>query len=576
MRASRFPLFTHKQPPADAEIVSHQLMLRAGLIEKIGAGLYTWQPLGLRVMRRVERIVREEMDAIGGLEVLMPAVQPAELWEESGRWGLYGPELLRLHDRHERAFCIGPTHEEVITDYLRGELRSYRQLPLTYYQIQTKFRDEIRPRFGVMRAREFVMKDAYSFHLTQASLEATYADMHGAYTRIFERLGLRFRSVGADSGAIGGSVSEEFMVLADSGEDEIASCTVCDYAANTELAASRPTAPISAPAEAAEIRTTPNVHTVAEQCELLGITPAQVVKSIVVMADEQPAVLFIAGDDALNLVKAAHALNVDSVRLAEPEEALAATGVPRGFIGPRDLPAGLTQYVDQRAAGLSNFSSGANRQDEHWVNLNWQRDMPLPPSADLRTVSAGEGCPRCANGELRIDRGIEVGHIFQLGTKYSEAMDCRVLDENGQQQPLMMGCYGIGVSRIVAAAIEQNHDEQGIAWPAPLAPFAVALVSIGAERSGAVTQATEALYEQLKVAGVEVFWDDRDARPGVKFADLELIGIPHRVVIGERGLNAGTIEYRARGAAESEDLPLDQALESLLERIGSPASSKLG
>jgi len=576
MRASQFPLFTSRETPADAEIVSHQLMLRAGLIEKIGAGLYTWQPLGLRVMRRVERIVREEMDRIGAMEVLMPAVQPAELWEESGRWSLYGPELLRLTDRHERAFCIGPTHEEVITDYLRRELRSYRQLPLTYYQIQTKFRDEIRPRFGVMRAREFMMKDAYSFHLDQASLEATYADMHKAYARIFERLGLHFRSVGADSGAIGGSVSEEFMVLADSGEDEIASCTACGYAANTELATSRPATPSVDTPLPAEERETPGVHTVAEQCAYLDITPAQVVKSVVVMADDTPAVLFIAGDDELNLVKAAHALGAEEVRLAEPEEAVAATGVPRGFIGPRGLPEGLAQWVDHRAAALVNFSSGAGRADWHWINLNWERDMPLPPGADLRTAAEGEGCPRCTEGQLTIDRGIEVGHIFQLGTKYSESMDARVLDEDGQKQPLIMGCYGIGVSRVVAAAIEQNHDDQGIIWPAPLAPFDVAIVTIGADRSPAVTQAAEKLYNDLRAAGYDPLLDDRDARPGVKFADIELIGIPHRLVIGARGLENEVIEYRDRTQPDNEQIPLAGLPQALAERIGSPSSSSAG
>ena len=567
MRTRRFPLFTSKETPADAEIVSHQLMLRAGLIKRLGPGLYTWQPLGLRVMRRVERIVREEMDRIGGLEVLMPAVQPGELWQESGRWSLYGPELLRLQDRHDRDYCIGPTHEEVITDYLRQELRSYRQLPVTYYQIQTKFRDEIRPRFGVMRAREFVMKDAYSFHLDQASLETTYQAMHAAYSRIFERLGLRFRSVGADSGAIGGSVSEEFMVLADSGEDEIASCNQCGYAANTELACSRPPAPAAAAPLPAETRSTPGIESVTEQCEALGLGAEQIVKSVVVMADETPAVLFIAGDDELNEVKAAHALGAEGVRLAEPAEALAATGVPRGFIGPRDLPAGLTQRVDHRAATRVNFSSGANQADGHWINLNWDRDMPLPPTADLRMAAAGEPCPRCDSGQLEIHRGIEVGHIFQLGTKYSDAMDARVLDEAGNAQPLIMGCYGIGVSRVVAAAIEQNHDEQGIVWPAPLAPFDVAIVSIGAERSAAVAEAAERLYADLEAAGLAPLWDDRDARPGVKFADMELIGIPHRVVIGERGLKAGELEYRARTATASEPLPLADAATQLVARI---------
>ncbi|RZU98983.1 proline--tRNA ligase [Spiribacter vilamensis] len=571
MRTSRFPLFTSKDTPADADIVSHQLMVRAGLVKKLGAGLYTWQPLGLRVMRRVERIVREEMNRINGLEVLMPAVQPAELWEESGRWSLYGPELLRLRDRHERSFCIGPTHEEVITDYLRQELRSYRQLPVTFYQIQTKFRDEIRPRFGVMRAREFVMKDAYSFHIDQASLEATYQDMHAAYSRVFSRLGLRFRSVGADSGAIGGSVSEEFMVLADSGEDEIASCSHCDYAANTELAASRPPAVSVSDPVPAEERSTPGIHSVAEQCEMLDLPPSRILKSVVVMADENPAVLFVAGDDELNEVKAAHALGAEALRLAEPEEALAATGVPRGFIGPRDLPADLPQRVDYRAAGLTNFSSGAGRADWHWINLNWDRDMPLPPRADLRTAVAGEGCPRCDEGHLEIHRGIEVGHIFQLGTKYSEAMDARVLDEHGTPQPLIMGCYGIGVSRVVAAAIEQNHDDSGIIWPAPLAPFDVALVSIGADRSPAVAEAAATLYERLCEAGFDPLWDDRDARPGVKFADMELIGIPHRIVIGDRGLAAGTLEYRARDSADSEAIPIDDVTAVLQEKIGTGA-----
>ncbi|MBS3785480.1 MAG: proline--tRNA ligase [Gammaproteobacteria bacterium] len=577
MRASQFPLFTNKETPADAEIASHQLMLKAGLISRLGAGLYTWQPLGLRVLRRVEQVVREEMDAIGGLEVLMPAVQPAELWEESGRWSLYGAELLRLKDRHDRDFCIGPTHEEVITDFLRRELRSYRQLPLTFYQIQTKFRDERRPRFGVMRSREFVMKDAYSFHLDQASLQATYDDMQQAYIRIFERLGLRFRAVGADSGAIGGSVSEEFMVLADSGEDEIASCTQCQYAANTELATSRlPAADNSiTPAPASE-EPTPGIHTVAEQCKALGIEPTQVLKSVVVMADDSPAVLFVAGDDELNLIKAAKALGVDEVRLAEPEEALQATGVPRGFIGPIGLPEGLRQCVDIRAAGLVNFSTGAGRQDYHWVNLNWGRDVTLPEQADLRTVTAGEGCPRCDQGQLAIDRGIEVGHIFQLGSKYSEAMNARVLDEDGKQQPLIMGCYGIGVSRVVAAAIEQNHDEQGIIWPAPLAPFDVALVSIGDDRSAAVLEVTTELHDQLQAAGLSVLWDNREARPGVKFADMELIGVPHRVVVGERGLKNGTLEYRGRSDSQALDLPIDQVVAFLSDKTGSPSSSKTG
>ncbi|MCS4505930.1 Proline--tRNA ligase [wastewater metagenome] len=565
MRASRFPLFTAKETPADAEIVSHQLMLRAGMISRLGAGLYTWQPLGLRVLKRVEQVVREEMDGIGGMELLMPAIQPAELWQESGRWDQYGPELLRITDRHEREFCFGPTHEEVITDLLRRELRSYRQLPLTYYQVQTKFRDEIRPRFGVMRSREFIMKDAYSFHMTPGSLEETYQDMRGAYTRIFERLGLDFRPVSADSGAIGGSVSEEFHVLADSGEDEIAACERCTYAANTELAASRPAMPESLPPAAAEEQATPGIETVAEQAEMLGIGAERVVKSVVVMADGVPAVLFVAGDDELNMVKAAHALDAEEVRLAEPGEAFEATGVPRGFIGPVDLPAGLRTLVDHRAAASTNFSSGANRADWHWINLNWGRDTPAPETADLRTVRAGEGCPRC-DGALEIKRGIEVGHIFQLGTKYSEAMEATVLDENGENTPMHMGCYGIGVSRVVAAAIEQNHDARGIIWPEPMAPFRVGIVSINAHKSARVAETAERLYNELRAAGIDCLWDDREARPGVKFADMELIGIPHRLVIGDRGLDEGTVEYRHRRAADSEALALDGVVDELRRR----------
>ncbi|MGD8428985.1 MAG: proline--tRNA ligase [Ectothiorhodospiraceae bacterium] len=567
MRATRFPLFTLKETPADAEIASHRLMLRAGLIEKLGAGLYTWLPLGLRVLRNVERVVREEMDAIGSLETLMPAVQPAELWQESGRWQEYGPELLRIKDRHERDFCFGPTHEEVITDLVRREIKSYRQLPVTYYQVQTKFRDEIRPRFGVMRAREFVMKDAYSFHQSQDSLQQTYDDMRAAYTRVFQRLGLSFRPVRADSGAIGGSVSEEFHVLADSGEDEIAACRECDYAANTELAESRPEAPANEASAAAEEHETPGIQTVAEQARMLGISESRVVKTVVVMADGQPAVLFVAGDDELNMVKAARALGASDVHLAEPAEAEKATGVPKGFIGPKGLPEGLRTVVDARAARLPNFSSGANRRDYHWINLNWGRDMPLPEVADLRTVKAGEQCPSC-EGRLEITRGIEVGHIFQLGTKYSESMNAQVLDESGGQVPMTMGCYGIGVSRVVAAAIEQNHDENGIIWPAPLAPFKVAIVSINAHKSEAVASAAERLYDELSKAGLEPFWDDRSARPGVKFADMELIGIPHRIVVSDRGLEAGTVEYRGRRDTENQNIAIDEITGYLRERLG--------
>ncbi|WP_406672794.1 proline--tRNA ligase [Natronospira sp.] len=567
MRVSQFPLFTHKEIPADAEIVSHQLMLRAGMIRKLASGLYTWMPFGLRVLRKVETVVREEMNRAGALELIMPAVQPAELWQESGRWKHYGPELLRLKDRHEREFCFGPTHEEVITDIARRELKSYRQLPVNFYQIQTKFRDEIRPRFGVMRAREFLMKDAYSFHTSESSLAEGYQAMFEAYTRIFQRLGLRFRSVEADSGSIGGSVSREFHVLADSGEDEILSADQGDYAANTELASSPgPTIEKQSP-QAAEKRDTPDTDTVEAQARLLALPLDRIVKSVVVMADDTPAVLFVAGDDELNLVKAARALGAEDIRLATTGEAESATGVPKGFIGPMGLPEELRVLVDERAATATNFSSGANEKDRHWINLNWDRDVALPEVADLRLARAGEPAPE-GQGKLCSSRGIEVGHIFQLGRKYSEAMNATVLDESGRDQPMYMGCYGIGVSRIVAAAIEQNHDEQGIIWPAPIAPFQLVIIGIGMDRSERVRQAAESLHDQLEAAGVEILLDDRDARPGVKFADAELIGIPHRVVIGDRGLDKGKLEYRARGAEKSEELDYDGVVDSLLDIVG--------
>jgi prolyl-tRNA synthetase len=567
MRATCFHLSTTKETPADADIVSHQLMLRAGLIQKLGAGLYSWLPLGLRVLRNVEAAVRAEMDRIGCQELLMPAVQPAELWQESGRWSKYGPELLRIQDRHERDFCFGPTHEEVITDLVRRELRSYRQLPASYYQIQTKFRDETRPRFGVMRAREFLMKDAYSFHLDDTSLDTTYQDMRAAYARIFERLGLNFRAVRADTGAIGGSMSEEFHVLADSGEDEIAACDRCDYAANTELAESRPELPSASNPESPRQEHTPAIQTVDEQAEALGLSLERIVKSVVVMADGEPVVVFMTGDDELNEAKLERALTADDIRLAEPDEAQRATGSPRGFIGPVDLPAGRRCLVDHRAASLTNFSSGANRADYHWVNLNWGRDAELPASADLRSVRAGESCPHC-EGTLSLTRGIEVGHIFKLGTGYSEAMEASVLDESGREVTMTMGCYGIGISRVVAAAIEQNHDDSGIIWPEPLAPFRVALVTINAHKSRAVAEAAEELYQRLQEAGMEPFFDDREARPGVKFADMELIGIPHRVVVAERGLEAGTVEYRGRSASENEAVALNGIIDHLRERMG--------
>ena len=584
MRVSRFLLSTVKETPSDAEVVSHQLMLRAGMIRKLAAGLYTWLPLGLRVLRKVEAIVREEMDRAGALEVLMPAVQPAELWQESGRWGQYGPELLRLKDRHDREFCFGPTHEEVITDLIRREIRSYKQLPSNFYQIQTKFRDETRPRFGVMRAREFIMKDAYSFHLDQASLQETYDLMHQTYTRIFTRLGLEFRPVEADTGSIGGRYSHEFHVLADSGEDAIAFCDSCNYAANLEMATSRLPAPVhEAPREKEKV-STPGIRTVDEQAQMLGISFDRIVKSVVVIADDKPAVFCIGGGDELNTIKAARALGATNLRMAEAAEVFAATGAPVGFVGPLGLPSGLTVMVDQQAAQACNFSSGANELDYHWINLNWGMDAPLPtamdgssagnagavfrpPVADLRTVRAGEQCPRC-EGRLAIRRGIEVGHIFQLGDKYSKALNATCLDEQGRSIVMTMGCYGIGVSRIVASAIEQNNDDKGIIWPDAIAPFQVALLPMNMHKSQRIRDAADVLYSELQAAGIEVLYDDRKERAGVMFTDMELIGIPHRLVLGESKLDEGMIEYKGRRDAESQDIPLIQAVEFIKARSG--------
>ncbi len=584
MRVSRFLLSTVKETPSDAEVVSHQLMLRAGMIRKLAAGLYTWLPLGLRVLRKVEAIVREEMDRAGALEVLMPAVQPAELWQESGRWEQYGPELLRLKDRHDREFCFGPTHEEVITDLIRREIRSYKQLPSNFYQIQTKFRDETRPRFGVMRAREFIMKDAYSFHLDQASLQETYDLMHQTYTRIFTRLGLEFRPVEADTGSIGGRYSHEFHVLADSGEDAIAFCDSCNYAANLEMATSRLPAPVhEAPREKEKV-STPGIRTVDEQAQMLGISFDRIVKSVVVIADDKPAVFCIGGGDELNTIKAARALGATNLRMAEAAEVFAATGAPVGFVGPLGLPSGLTVMVDQQAAQACNFSSGANELDYHWINLNWGMDAPLPtamdgssagnagavfrpPVADLRTVRAGEQCPRC-EGRLAIRRGIEVGHIFQLGDKYSKALNATCLDEQGRSIVMTMGCYGIGVSRIVASAIEQNNDDKGIIWPDAIAPFQVALLPMNMHKSQRIRDAADVLYSELQAAGIEVLYDDRKERAGVMFTDMELIGIPHRLVLGESKLDEGMIEYKGRRDAESQDIPLIQAVEFIKARSG--------
>ncbi len=567
MRVSRFPLSTTRETPADADIVSHRLMLRAGMIRRLSSGLYTWLPLGMRVLQRVERIVREEMDRAGALEVLMPAVQPAELWQESGRWEKYGPELLRIQDRHERDCCFGPTHEEVITDLFRREINSYRHLPVNYYQIQTKFRDETRPRFGVMRAREFLMKDAYSFHLEQAGLEAEYRAMHDAYTRIFERTGLAFRAVEADTGAMGGSLSHEFMVLADSGEDAIAVCEASGYAANVELAPALPPAGSRpAPAEAMQEAATPGQRTIAEVADYLGIPEQRHVKILLVEGAEGGLVaLLLRGDHELNELKAEqHPAVAAPLAFADAGRAERELGCAFGSLGPVGL-AGVRLVADHAAAHAADFVCGANREGYHLTGVNWGRDLPEPETADLRTVAEGDPSPD-GGGTLTIRRGIEVGHIFQLGRAYSEPMGATVLDEHGREQTVTMGCYGIGVSRVVAAAIEQNHDEQGICWPDPIAPFQVALVAIKAE-DPAVAEAAEALYDELTAAGIDVLYDDRDARPGVKFADMELIGLPHRVVVSPRALQAGHVEYKGRRDAEASHFPRSEIVPWLKERL---------
>ena len=570
MRTSQFPLQTVKETPADAEIASHRLMIRAGLIRKLAAGLYTWLPLGLRVLRKVETIVRQEMDRSGALEVMMPAVQPAELWQESGRWEQYGPELLRIKDRHKRDFCFGPTHEEIITDLARGELRSYKQLPVNYYQIQTKFRDEIRPRFGVMRAREFLMKDAYSFHMDQASLQQTYDLMHATYCRIFERCGLDFRPVAADTGSIGGSGSHEFHVLAESGEDAIAFSTASDYAANVELAeALAPEGPADPPGRAMEQVDTPDARTIQELVEQFGQPVEKTVKTLMVEASDEvdgPLVaLLVRGDHELNPVKAEKLPEVASpLRFATEEEIRAAVGAGPGSLGPVNLP--IPCVVDRAAAAASDFSAGANRDGKHWFGINWGRDLPLPKVADIRNVVEGDPSPD-GQGTLVIARGIEVGHIFQLGDKYSAAMKLNILDENGKAVVPRMGCYGIGVTRVVAAAIEQNHDERGIAWPAAIAPFQVALLPMKLAKSHRVREAVEQLYAELREAGLEVILDDRDVRPGFMFADMELVGIPHRVVVGERGLDDGEVEYRARRDTENTMIPRSQIVGFLRDRV---------
>jgi prolyl-tRNA synthetase len=568
MRLSQYPINTLKETPAEAEVISHQLMLRAGLVRRLAAGLYSWLPMGLRSLQKVERIIREEMNRAGALELVMPVIQPAELWQESGRWTQYGPELLRVKDRHERDFVAGPTHEEVITDIARRELQSYRQLPVNFYQIQTKFRDEVRPRFGVMRAREFIMKDAYSFHLDEASLQQGYRAMYDAYTRIFTRTGLTFRAVRADSGAIGGDVSQEFHVLADSGEDAIVFSDGDDYAANLEAAAALPPAAARPPArESLREVSTPGVRTIADLTRFLDLPAQRCIKTLIVEGKEQqPVALVVRGDHELNAVKAQKLPEVASpLRMASAAQVLAASGTEPGFVGVVNLKCKV--YADHSALALADFVCGGNARDVHLTGVNWERDVPGVAAADLRNVVAGDPSP-FGTGHLKIVRGIEVGHIFQLGCKYSEPMRARVLDEAGKEVPLLMGCYGIGVTRIVAAAIEQNHDERGIIWPEPIAPFQVVLVPLNLQKSARVREVSDRLYAEFTAAGIEVLYDDRDARPGVKFADAELLGIPHRLVVSDRGLEAQRLEYRHRRDSASREFPLDEALAFMRTQLG--------
>jgi len=572
MRASQFLIATIKETPADAEVISHQLMLRAGMIRKLATGLYTWLPMGLRVLRKVEAIIREEMDNSGAMEVLMPVAQPAELWQESGRWEQYGAELLRFNDRHGRDFCLGPTHEEVITDLIRNEIKSYKQLPATFYQVQTKFRDEIRPRFGVMRSREFIMKDAYSFHNDQESLQATYDVMHAAYSRIFTRLGLDFRPVIADTGSIGGSGSHEFHVLASSGEDDIAFSDTSDYAANVEMAeAIAPAGERPAASQALEKIATPNTHSIDDVSALLKVDAKQVLKTLIVYGEEDEhgkqdlIALVLRGDHQLNEIKAEKIVGVASpLTFASEEDIVATLGCKPGSIGP----AGLTIRViaDRSAAHSSDFVCGANEDGFHLTGSNWDRDAAFTETADIRNVVEGDPSPD-GQGSLLIKRGIEVGHIFQLGTKYSEALNASVLNENGKDQIMTMGCYGIGVTRVVASAIEQNNDDKGILWPASIAPFEIAIVPLNMQKSERVREQAETLYNTLRGLGYDVLLDDRNERPGVKFADMELIGIPHRIVIGDRGLDNGMLEYKNRRAADNEDIAIDDVVDFIQQQL---------
>ncbi|MDR5902749.1 proline--tRNA ligase [Halomonas icarae] len=571
MRATQMLISTLKETPADAEVISHQLMLRAGMIRRLTSGLYTWLPLGVKTLRKVERIVREEMNRAGAQEVLMPAVQPAELWQESGRWEQYGPELLRLKDRHDRDYCVGPTHEEVITDLVRKEISSYKQLPANFYQIQTKFRDEIRPRFGVMRSREFIMKDAYSFHVDEASLKETYQAMYDAYTRIFTRLGLDFRPVIADNGAIGGTGSHEFHVLAESGEDDIVFSTDSDYAANMEKAEALP-APLgsdvqrAAPGEELRLVDTPDARTIAALVEQHGLPIEKTIKTLMVHAAEDGLIaLLVRGDHELNEVKAENLPEVAApLTMASEEEIRAAVGAGPGSLGPVNLE--MPVIIDRSVALMSDFGAGANIDGKHYFGINWERDVALPSVADIRNVVEGDPSPD-GKGVLAIKRGIEVGHVFQLGQKYSEAMNASVLGDEGRAIHPWMGCYGIGVTRVVAAAIEQNHDDAGIIWPDALAPFHIALVPMNAHKSQRVREESEKLYAELSAAGFEVLLDDRDLRPGVKFADHELMGLPHRLVVGDRGLDKGELEYKGRRDNDATMVPAGEILDFLRQKV---------
>lgn len=567
MRASPWLISTLKEAPQEAETISHRLMLRAGFIRPLASGLYTWLPLGLRVLHQVERVVREELNRIGALEILMPAVQPAELWQETGRWDTFGGQLLRITDNNNRSYCFGPTHEEVITDLIRQEIQSYRQLPINVYQIQTKFRDEIRPRYGVMRAREFLMKDAYSFHLHTTCLQKTYQTMYDTYCRIFDRLGFQYRAVEADSGAIGGAISHEFQVLADSGEDYIVYSDTSPYAANIEQATSLlPQPSCNATSQALECVQTPNIKTIADLTQFLNVDASQTVKTLLVKGQSTPMVaLIIRGSDTLNITRAAkHPLVSSPLTFVNDEVVMETLGIPVGFLGPIGLSVPI--IADHHALALDTFICGANKSDSHFINANWQRDTQIDSAFDLREVKAGDISPD-GEGVLRMCRGIEVGHIFQLGTKYAEAMRATVLDAAGQSQTLVMGCYGLGISRIVAAAIEQHHDERGICLPEAMAPFQIGIIPINMHRSKRVQEAAETLYQSLLHQGFEVLLDDREERPGVLFADHDLIGIPHRLVVSERGLDANVIEYKARQSHEAHNIPLDAIIAFFVEHF---------